>query len=302
MQFTTRLATLADVAAIAQLWQSFAQEKASADPTLAVKQEFDFRVHTKHQLSKANTYCFILESDQWFDAVNGQQSTVSSAVGFLCTYTYTESPETNLLPTTPFIPRKLGMVLAFYINPAYRQLEAMNALIESAIDQAKALNVSDLELLLPEESGARNLVERLGFKKIATQYTKHLTRGSGTELPIAQNSLKSHSIPLTNMESNELVRDLNGQIVYLESLHDEGGKTLLNTAGLPIYPLPARDPQSLNWIFNGDGTIALCPPSVDAHGKIVEVDGIIQYCIPIFEVANGEVQVKRDLQGNCVFE
>jgi Acetyltransferase (GNAT) family len=295
-----RLATLTDVDVVTQLWLAFAHEKASKDPAVSLKQDFDFHAYVRHHLSKDNTYCFVLEKTE--GGAKPEEASLPEMIGFLCTYTYTEPIEAKFLPMTPFSPRKLGMILAFYIQPAHRQLKHMHLLIQSAIDKAHELQVSDLELLIPHGSDTNNLIERLGFQKIATQYTKHLLGGIYPKLPVQEQQIADNAIPLRDLDSNELVRDVHGQVIYLNALHNEAGETLLDSNGLPIYPLPMRDPESLQWIFNPDGTLAVCPPLLNEYKKIVEVNGITQYCAPVYEINGDKVQIKRDSQGNCLFE
>jgi hypothetical protein len=298
MQYSVRLATLADVDLVATLWRDFAEERAVIDPTLSIAADFDFVEYVKSYLEKDSTHCFVLESHEIL--VFPDLPNIIEIVGFICTYTYTEFNPFEFQPATPFKPRNLGAVLAFYIKPADRQVESMNLLIKSALDLAIELQVSDLDLLIPEGSEVQHLLNRLGFKQVATQYTKHLQE------PIDKlglgNSIFDERLPLRNLDTNELVKDANGNTIYLTPLKDENGKNLKDSQDLLIYAVPVRDPQTSEWAFNRDGTLAICSPLLDAEGKMVEIDGITQFYSPAYQVIDGSIQIKRDLHGNYLFE
>jgi GNAT superfamily N-acetyltransferase len=298
MQYSVRLATLADVDIIADLWREFAEDRAMSDSTLSVAPDFNFNEYVKSYLSKESTSCLILESSEILLFPN--LPSVTEQAGFICTYIYTEFNPFDIQPLTPFNPRNLGAVLAFYIKPEHRQIGSMNLLINAALDRAIELQVSDLDLLIPEESEVHNLLNRLGFKKIAAQYTKHLQEPIDKLVP--SNSIFDERLPLRNLDTNELIKDAEGNTIYLTPLKDENGKNLKDSQDLLIYAVPVRDPQTSEWAFNRDGTLAICPPLLDEEGKVVEIDGITQFYSPAYQVVDGNIQIKLDLDGNYLFE
>lgn len=298
MQYSVRLATLADISIIADLWQEFAEDKAMSDSTLSVAPDFNFNEYVESYLSKESTSCFILEGSEILLFPN--LPIIKNQVGFICTYVYTEFNPFELQSLTPFKPRNLGAVLAFYIKEEHRRIESMNLLINAALERASELQVSDLDLLIPEGSEVHNLLNRLGFKKVAAQYTKHLQE------PIDKlglsNRIFDERLPLRNLDTNELVKDAEGNTIYLTPLKDENGKNLKDSQDLLIYAVPVRDPQTSEWAFNRDGTLAMCPVLLDEARKVVEIDGITQFHSPAYQVIDGNIQIKPDLDGNYLFE
>jgi N-acetylglutamate synthase-like GNAT family acetyltransferase len=297
VKYQTRLATLKDLDVISSLWQEFTEERLRLDPTLSIASDFDFTEYVKQHLSKDSTYCWLLESSEVLSSPNLSNQTKD--VGFLCTYIYTESQPLAVPPVTPFQPRKVGVVLALYIKPEYRQLEGMNLLVDTALNGALELQVSDLELLIPEDIGIQSLLVRLGFTKVAVQYTKHL------QSPIEcfeNNKNIDEQVPLRDLETNEIIRDKLGNTIYLSALKDEKGNVLKDSSGLLIYPLPLRNPQTSEWLFNLDGGIALCLPLLDENGKVIESDGLVKFQSPAYEIRDGTIKIKCNQDGCLLFE
>jgi hypothetical protein len=297
VKYQTRLATLTDLDVISSLWQEFTEERLRLDPTLLIASNFDFTEYVKQHLSRDSTFCWLLETSEVLSPPNLSNQTKN--VGFLCTYIYTESQPSAAPPITPFQPRKVGAVLALYINPECRQLEGVNLLINTALNGAMELQVSDLELLIPEDAGIQSLLVRLGFTKVAVQYAKHL------QAPVKSyenNKNIDEKVPLRDLETNEIIRDKSGNTIYLSALKDEQGNILKDSSGLLLYPLPVRDPQTSEWLFNLDGTIALCPPLLNENGKVIESDGLTQFRSPVYEIRDGTIKIKCNQDGSLLFE
>lgn len=76
---------------------------------------------------------------------------------------------------------------------------------------------------------------------------------------------------------------------------------LKSSRGLPIYPIPVRDPQSQEWVFNQSGELVVCPIARDQTRNIKEVDGIPQFRLPVYDYVEGQLILKQDDQGNYLF-
>ncbi len=86
--YKIRPATLQDAKNLAPLMAEFAQERESADPSMVIQPNFDFEKYVTLQLSKPNSYSWVLEHQN-----SENQPTIT---GFLFTYTYDEKPPQNL--------------------------------------------------------------------------------------------------------------------------------------------------------------------------------------------------------------
>jgi len=71
---------------------------------------------------------------------------------------------------------------------------------------------------------------------------------------------------------------------------------------LPIYPTPLRNPQTQELVFNELGELVTCPVVFDEFGKVTEKQGIPIFKKPIYEMIQGKLRLKRDNQGNYLFE
>ncbi|HEY9850787.1 MAG TPA: GNAT family N-acetyltransferase [Leptolyngbyaceae cyanobacterium] len=305
MPYTHRLATPADAKAIAPLMSAFAQERESIDPSMTIKPNYDFEQYVTHQLEKPLSFCWVLEHS-------------NTIVGCLFIYFYDEAPPANLPDylvqhhhvENPFQSRRVGSVLAMYVQPEHRQSEAIKLLANAAIQHAEQMKVTDIDLLIAEDqTGMQALLQRSGFKKAAVQFTRHYQISTNTELPSLHpphpelpevKLITPNAIALRDPSTNELVRNPHGEPVFLIPLQDENG-LVLNSDRLPIYPTPVRDPQKNDWVFNAAGELLVCPVLRDESGQIVEREGIPQFCPPAYEVQAGAIRLKRDAQGNCVF-
>ena len=218
MAYIQRLATTADIEAIALLWKNFAYQRAKVNPSMKVKPNFDFKQYVTRQLQKLNAYCFVLEYN------NSNTTKTKTIVGFLHTYVYDEAPPPQL-PShlleeyqwqTPFLPRRVGTVLALYVSQRHRQGKAIVQLIRAAILKARELKVTDIDLLISEDQGnLQKFLEKNGFTKAATAYTKHYQISTDTLLPslhpshpkLAQReNLSPEAIPLRDSKTNNKFR------------------------------------------------------------------------------------------------
>ncbi|MFM7577429.1 MAG: GNAT family N-acetyltransferase, partial [Microcystaceae cyanobacterium] len=123
------------------------------------------------------------------------------------------------------------------------------------------------------------------FTKAAIQYTKHYDIKE-TNLPDLRPSYENvgsdfsnpGGIPLKDLQTQDMVKNAQGETVYLYPLTDESGNWLKSSKVMPIYPIPVRDPQSQAWVFDQSGELIVCPVARDQQGNIKEVDGIPQFC------------------------
>lgn len=296
-----RLATPNDSISIAPLWQAFVEARSLADPSMRIKAGFDYKRYIESQLNKPFSFGFLLER-------------VDKIIGFLFIYIYDETPPPQIselvLLENPFVPRRVGAVLGMYIEESHRKPSTITLLTEAAIAKCEELKVTDIDLLISiEQTGIHALLERYGFTKAAIQYTKYYDV-QGADLPdlrpshqhIGANNI-SHpgAIPLKDPQTQALVKNGQGEDVYLYPLRDESGVLLKSSREMPIYPIPVRDPQSQEWVFASSGELVVCPAAYDEDGKIKELDGIPQFYTPIYDYIDGKLILKQDDLGNYLF-
>lgn len=313
MPYNHRHATPEDAKAIAPLMAEFAQERATADPSMKVKSNYDFDKYVSYQLDQPTSFCLVLEYTEPTPAKT------QKIVGFLFAYTYDEAPPANLPEylqqqqeqNNPFIPRRVGSVLGLYVQPNHRQPQNIKGLIEAGIQHVETLKVTDIDVLISaEQTGIHSLLERLGFVKAAVQYTRHYEIPVGTQLPslhpprpeLSEVPLPEPSaIPLRDTTTNELIRNSSGEPIFLMPLRDKNGKLILTSSQMPIYPTPLRDPVKNNWVFDPKGKLVVCPPVTNDLGQVVEHQGIPQFHPPAYEFVEGAIRLKNDAKGNYVF-
>ncbi|MEQ8382363.1 MAG: hypothetical protein RH949_08335 [Coleofasciculus sp. A1-SPW-01] len=316
--YSHRLATQEDAPAIAKLWAAFVQERAAADPSMVIKPNFNFTEYITHQLNQSNSFCWVIEYAAETESSQPSENQ-KSIVGVLFTYVYDESPPPNLPQDlhqspdqdNPFIPRRVGSVLGFYIQPEHRQAEAIKHLIESGLQQAETFKINDIDLLVSaEQTGIHALLQRLGFTKAAVQYTKHYDIPADAELPSLHpphpefsdlELPEPNAIPLRDPNTNELIYNSQGQPVFLYPLKDEQNQMLRTAEGMPIYPTPVRDPQKNDWVFDDNGKLVICPVLRDENSSVVEYQGIPQFHPPAYDYIQGSVRLKQDASNNYVF-
>ncbi len=312
--FAQRLATTEDTKVLSSLYQSFISERVQREagksqPQSAIKSDFDYHQYIEYQLKQPNHFCFVLE-----------ERNTSELVGFLLTYAYDESSPPDLDINAPFLenpfkPRRIGSVIGLYVKPEHRQSENIYLLVEAAIAKAEDLKLTDIELLIDvEEKGVQALLKRAGFLPTAIQYSKHFEVDE-TDLPSLHHShladeerenikgkITVFPIPLRDAKTKQIVKNPQGEDVFLEPLKDKDNNYLRNAQGMPIYPVPIRDPQSNNWVFNQQGNLVFSPILTDDQGDVVcDSRGMVKFCPPVYERKNGKLQLKVDEQGNYVF-
>jgi hypothetical protein len=296
-----RLARPEDAIAIAPLWRDFAQRRSEADPSINLKPDFDYEGYVGYQLKKPLSFGFVLEYEQ-------------QIVGFLFTYVYDETPPPQIsaleMWENPFIPRRVGAVLGMYVKEKHRKPDTINLLIKAAIAKAEELKVSDIDLLISiDQQGIQVLLERLGFVKAAIQYTKHFNISDKNLPNLHQAHLRlrekevipTGTIVLRDIKTQEIVKNSQGKPIFLEPVRDAAGKALTSSTGLPIYPLPLRDPNTHNLVFDEEENLILCPILQELGGEVVEFGGIPQFCPPVYEQVDGKLCLKQDSNGNYVF-
>lgn len=314
---TQRLARIEDIESLSSLYKSFIQQRSllvkynveSQSNCDVVKSDFDYNQYIEYQLKQRHHYCFVLEV-----------KTTQEIVGFLLTYAYDESPSPDLKINAPFLqspfqPRRIGSVIGLYIKPKYRQPSTINLLVEAAIAKAKELKLTDIELLIDvEEKGIQALLKRADFKPTAIQYSRHFevddtnlpslsnNYSTGEEPELVKSKLSVFPIPLRDLKTKQIVKNPQGEDVFLEPLKDKNNNYLRNPQGMPIYPIPIRDPQTNNWVFNQRGKLVCCPILTDKKGNIIyDNQGMVKFCIPVYERKKGKLQLKVDEQGDYIF-
>jgi len=303
MSYIYRSATLDDAEAIAILWEKFGRERVQADPSLLVRENFDFLSYIRKQLQQPLSYGFVAAEQD------------GNVVGVLLIYFYDEDPPPEMPAElvafdNPFLPRRVGAVLGLYVEAQHRSLEVIKTLSQMAIAQAESLQVTDIDILVSaEQTGIHGLLERLGFTKAAVQYTRHYqisARNLPRLHPLHEESPLEidkgfPAIPLRDSLTNELVTNARGEVAFLYPLVNAQGQVLKSKQGFPIYPTPIRDPQSETWVFDEQGKLVTCPLLLDEHGVVFEYQGIPVFCHPRYEVINGKIGLKQDEEGNYLF-
>lgn len=300
--YSQRLATSNDASEIAPLWMAFLQERSQYDLSMILIPDFDYVSYVKQKLESRSIYTFVLEL-----AENRH------IVGFLCVYFHDEIPSLNYegMTDTPFKPRRIGGAIGMYVQPEHRQPEAITLLVESAIALSEELKITDFDLLISmEQTGVHKLLERFGFKKAAIQYTKHSDIEESElpklEYPISEEiSVKMpppSMIPLRDPKTQQPVINPQGKQVFLHPLKNKLGESLKSSNGLPVYATPLRDPQTQEWVFNELGELVTCPVVLDELGKVKEKQGIPLFKQPTYEFFDGKLRLKKDDNGNYLFE
>ncbi|MBZ8180517.1 GNAT family N-acetyltransferase [Oscillatoria salina] len=310
MNYTCRLATPADSPKLVPFWQNFAQERAAVDPSMIVKPNFNFEKYIQNQLDKPLSFCYLLEQQ------NNEQKTI---VGCLFIYFYDEAPPPDLpseLVTEHeqenlFLPRRVASVLGMYVHPEHRHPEAIKLLTNAGIGKAEEMKVNDIDLLIgADQTGIQALLQRAGFTKAAVQYTKHYSLPDDADLPSLHPPHPEidfpevptpNAIPLHDPQTHALVRNPQGEPVFLFPLKDDQGELIKLSNELPIYSTPVRDPQTQDFVFDKNGELVVCPVLRDENNQVVEYQGIPQFHPPAYQKVSGKITLKQDSDGNYVF-
>lgn len=311
MTYTHRLATLEDVGAIAPLMSAFAAERSTVDFSLTIKPNYDFSQYITYQLQKSNCFCFVLEHQK--------SQTSSEIVGFFFFFAYDEAPPPQLPENlrhqyeqeSPFLPRRVASALGLYVQPQHRNAQGIQQLILAGMEYVEHWKVSDVDVLISaEQTGIQSLLERLGFTKSAVQYTRHYDISPDTELPCLHPAYpdtldlelpEPSAIPLRDPDTNELVRNLQGEPVFLSPLRDEVGQLIMGSNNSPIYPVPLREPQNNQWVFDTTGQLVVSPVLLDEQGQVFECKGIPQFYPPFYQFVDSYLCLKKDEDGYYLF-
>ncbi|NEP79960.1 MAG: hypothetical protein F6K39_18400 [Okeania sp. SIO3B3] len=310
MTYTHRLATPEDSQAIAPLWAAFATERATIDPSMKLKPNFDYEKYVSHQLNKPLSYCYLLET---------QTNNQTQIVGCIFIYFYDEAPPPNLPAElleeheleNPFLSRRIGSVLGMYVQPEHRQPENIQLLANVALEKAQEMEVSDIDLLIAaDQKGMQALLKRSGFTPTAVQFSKHYETSPNSnspslhpphpELDVPEPPLPG-AIPLRNPKTNELVYNNQDKPVFIYPVTNSNGQLIKTSKNLPIYPTPLRDPQTQDWIFDANGELVVNPILKDDKGQIFEYKGMAQFHPPSYKMQAGKLVLEKDDSGNYLF-
>ena len=310
MNYTHRLATPADSQTIAPLWQAFAIERETIDPSMTIKPNFDFEKYVSNQLSKPLYFGYLLEYE-----INNQ----SQIVGCILVYCYDEAPPPNLPAEfsaqheleNPFLPRRVGSVLGLYVQPEYRQTENILLLVNAAIKKAELMQVSDIDVLIAaDQKGIQAFLKRSGFTPAAVQFTKHYDISNNTDLPSLHPPHPDLNLPepplpgamaLRDPKTNELVYNNQEQPVFIYPLTDSNGELIKTSNDMPVYPTPLQDPQTQNWVFDNNGELVTSPILQDEKSQVFEYQGLPQFHPPCYKFEEGKLVLERDNAGNYLF-
>ncbi|MGK7942997.1 MAG: GNAT family N-acetyltransferase [Microcystaceae cyanobacterium] len=189
-------------------------------------------------------------------------------VGFLFVYVQDELAliDGDFFDDSPFQPKRIGGALGMYIQEKHRQPEGISLLIEAALRKAEELKVSDIDLLISaEQTGIHTILARkFGFQKAAVQYTKHF-----------------------EVESSELP-NLPQKVADYPSF------------SLPApQPIPLKDPQTQQPIFNPQGKPVFLYPLKNAQGELLKSrSGLPIFATPLRDPSTQDWVF--DAQGNLV--
>jgi ribosomal protein S18 acetylase RimI-like enzyme len=273
---------------------------------MLVKPNFDFEKYVTNQIEKPLSFCWLLEHSD-------------SIIGCLFIYYYDEAPPANLPEyliqqhdiENPFQSRRVGSVLGMYVQPEHRKSEAIQMLAKTAVAHAKTMKVSDIDLLIAaDQSGIQAFLQRAGFTKAAVQYTHHYDIPTDAELPslhpphpeLPDVKLPGpRAIALRHPQTNELLRNSQGEPVFLMPLVDDKGELLKSSSGQPIYPELLLDPATNSWVIDAEDKLVTCPILRDKNGQIVENQDLVQFYRPAYQIVDGKPVLMRDETGNYVF-
>lgn len=309
MAYKPRKIVSEDSPVIAVLYAEFIEERERLDPSLSLKPSFDFEAYIRQWIDRPFSVNLALEQEE-----SGE------VVGFLLTYVYDEAPPPFLDSeavarhelSSPFIPRRVGTVLGLYVREGHRSLLGISQLIEAALAEGEALQITDIDLLISaEQTGIHRLLERAGFTRSAVQYTKHYEVEREQNLPSLhpeQPELASgdrsvgEAIPLFDPRTKERVYNSQGEPVFLEPVKDESGKVLVSSNGRVIYPMPLLDPQTRSFVFDREGNLVVRPLLREENGEIVEDRrGIPQFNPPLYRYEKGKMYLQRNEEGKYLF-
>lgn len=308
--YTTALASDSNKSELGKLWMEFANERIQHDPSIAVENNFDFEKYVGYQLAKSLTFCWQLE--QTDENSSGDKTTV----GFLLGRYHDESPPRNLSQTLldrhrlnhPYQYRRVGSVLALYVQPKHRNPEAIKLLVNVALQHAESMAVTDIDLMAGAQlGGLQSLLEKLGFTRTAVQYTRHYDLPDNIERPDLHPPIPSvdgfnppahQSIPLRDPKTGDIIKGPQDNPVFLHPLEDVAQG---EAPQLAVYPTPVRDPQTQNFVFDSTGQLVVCPVLKDENGNIFTYKGIPQFQTPAYAYVEGKLQLKQDAEGNYLF-
>lgn len=184
-------------------------------------------------------------------------------------------------------------------------------LIDAGIQHGQELKVTDLDIqVAAEQKGMQALLQRAGFTKTFTQYTKHFSIPTGTELPSLHpphseleklETPQPGAIPLRNPQTNEIIKNPQGKPIFLTPVQDSERGLLKTSADLTVYPTPVRHPQTQEFVFNTKGELVVCPVLRNENGQVIECKGVPQFHPPAYQFVEGELKLKQDQTGNYVF-
>lgn len=317
--YTARIATQADVKALASLTAAFHQERVAIDPSRTLKPGFDWEHYVRDRISQPLHYYWLLEHRDVAEKDAGKDAEQDPIVGFLFVLGRDEAPSDDLpaaLAQThqrllPYQPRRLGTALALYLLPAHRNLQGIQQLIAAGIQQAQDWSISDLDLQVgTDQRGLQALLKRFGFHKTSVQYTLHFDLPADGDLPslhppqaerVKSAAPQSGAIPLRDPTTGERAKNPQGEPVFLSPCLDDSGNPLKTASGLPIYPPPLRHPQTQALVFSATGNVVVAPIVQDETGLAFEYQGVPQFHPPAYRAVDGKVQLQQDETGNYIF-
>ncbi len=308
--YSVRFASSEDSMELSEFWRKFMYERSKNDNSIILNPHFQVEESLLNKLSDPLTFCWILEH------FVSNTETYRPGIGFLIGRYHDESPHPNLSQTLlerhrlnhPYQYRRVGSVLALYVQPEHRTPKVIKLLVETALQHAELMKVTDIDLMVGAQlSGLHSLLEKLGFTQTAVQYTRHYDLPEGTDLPNLHPPIPEvedfkppapRAIPLRDPKTGELVKSPQGEPVFLQPLVSFSE---VEEIKLPVYPTPVRDPQTQSFVFDVQGQLVVCPVLRDENGNIFTHKGLPQFQTPAYEYINGKLQLKQDTEGNYIF-
>ncbi len=182
--FSIRMADLTDAGPLVPLWKDFCRERAAVDPSMILKQGFDYEAFSRYVLGQPLSYCLLLEASS-----PGGPAPVLA--GFLSFFYFDESPpgqspDAALRGTydNPFEPRRCCNIFGIYAKPEFRKQGGVSLMLNTWIAHTEQMQASDIDVLISSDQvGLQKYFRHVGFAEAAVQFTRHRNLPRGVPLP-----------------------------------------------------------------------------------------------------------------------
>lgn len=186
-RFSLRMAEMDDAVPLVPLWKEFCRERAAVDPSMILKQRFDYEAFSRYVLGQPLSFCLLL------DAVptSSPDPTDPILAGFLSFFYFDESPPGQSPDAArrgtydnPFEPRRCCNIFGIYVKPPFRQQGGASLMLNQWVAHTEEMKVSDIDVLISSDQvGLQKYFRTSGFAEAAVQFTRHRNVPRGVPLP-----------------------------------------------------------------------------------------------------------------------